>query len=962
MANATVNRQVNVYINSGDAQKAYDLLIKREKLLNDELAKTSDPKRMKALNAELAKLKDPIDRAHKKLKGELLPTIRELEIATRKWMNEAIKTGSPESIANFQKFRAELKKAKDDLYGLENAQKGLTSKGIFSGAFWGSFLAGGVTAAISGIGNFFRGAVQEALDADAATKRLESTLDNLGRGDAFDRITRKADDMASKFRYLDNDDIVSVFNRLIDYGKLTEKEMNNLIQVIVDFSAKSKTSLDDSASVIIKALEGNGKALKEYGINLKDTGTETDRLNVIMTTLKEKVDGSAEAFANSAAGGLQTARQEFANLKEEIGNKLIPVLNGLLSWVNNAITGLGYLAGEIGTVFSDVGAYFESGRSGVAENKADRKKAKQAAIDKAVSLNISNDMDPEEIQKLIDARYKQIQTLQELVVRGGMDAAAASEQVQELRHHIEVLSKAQDGAIKKQERLGLGGFDAPDMGKDKSKELQEQRKREEQSYKEFLEKMKDLNADFDAANLEGFHKDLAMLQQKIINLKEEAAKHKDNKEALLQIDELYHKEALALIDKYEKLDKEKFDKAVKAKAEGTAKMMRNYAEALKAGFAIINEDRLAAQDLAIQEARGKKKLDLQMKALKAAEEEEIKLAKNRAKDAGVSEEQIQNIIAGIRAKYRSKEEELELSHFQKVVAEISSYANQALAIFTLFGQLQTDKENLELDRDRRLNDRKKSNLDKRLKAGLITEQQYRREVDRLDREREQKEKEVRLKQFQRTKRERLAQAIMNTAEAVTEALPNIFMALLVGALGAAEIATIAAQKPPQYAKGGKLGGRSHTNGGNAVVDGSGRKIAEIEAGEGIVNKRTMSDRSRYSVSGTPGQIISRLNSMHGVGWEGGATLVPGWRSYSPSRMNYTAMKGVYASGGVFNETTAKTPSQDAIFENLAAVVSNMQATLQLLQINGIPAYTVLTQHEKQVDRLAAIRDDATMKG
>ena len=186
-----------------------------------------------------------------------------------------------------------------------------------------------------------------------------------------------------------------------------------------------------------------------------------------------------------------------------------------------------------------------------------------------------------------------------------------------------------------------------------------------------------------------------------------------------------------------------------------------------------------------------------------------------------------------------------------------------------------------------------------------------------------------------------------------------------GVIIAAQAAAIASQKAPQFAEGGKLGGRSHASGGNAVIDGQGRKIAEVDAGEAIVNKHTMSDRRRYSVSGTPSQIISRLNSMNGVAWDSGATLVPHWRSSNPQRMNFTAMKRMYAAGGLFKSQYAGNFSgeagENAIFENLAGTITEMQATIRSLQLNGIPAYTLITQQEKQQARLNAIRDDATMK-
>jgi len=263
MANATVNRQVNVYINSGEAQKAFDALIKKEKQLNDELAKTSDPKRIKALNAELAKLAEPIDRTRKKLNGELSPSIKDLTTSIRKMVAEFERTGDPKLLKNIQGLSAQLREQKALMNGMSDANTKLTSKGIFSAAFWASLASSALIKVTSLIGNFFGGVVKEALDADEATRRLESTLSNLGRGDAFDRISQAAQRLADKFRYLDNDDIVAVFNKLIDYGKLTEREMNDLLPVIIDFAAKSKITIAEASTVIISAMEGNGKALKQ---------------------------------------------------------------------------------------------------------------------------------------------------------------------------------------------------------------------------------------------------------------------------------------------------------------------------------------------------------------------------------------------------------------------------------------------------------------------------------------------------------------------------------------------------------------------------------------------------------------------------------------------------------------------------------------------------------------------------
>lgn len=908
MANQVVNRQVNVYINSGEAAKAYDKLIAKEKVLNAELAKTTDPKKIKSLGAELDRLKEPIDRAAKKMRGELAPSIRELELATRRFLNEFKKTGDPETLRKFQAFKQELDVAKQQLNGLDNANKTLTKGGIFSAAFWANLASNGIMKVTSLLGNFFGGAIQEALDADAATRRLSSTLDNLGRSDVFDRITRKADEMAAKFRYLDNDDIVAVFNKLIDYGKLTEAEMNNLLPVIIDFAAKSQVSLEESTSVIIKALEGNAKALKEYGIDIKDAGDETERLNIIMTTLKEKVDGAADAFGNSAAGAVATARQEFANLKEELGNNLLPVLNGFLSWTNKVVIGLGYLKDKIVDVGEDFVAYFKGGIGGVTANRAARDFERNLRIEASAAQEASDKKTAEEIQKILDEQYKRKAVLNSLFNRGELTEETLKREVARVDQLIRVYGKALElrtsAEASANETLGIS--QSGSGGSSKSGE------------KSKAAKQIDLLA-------EAF-KRLAEAQRN----GREAAKDwlKENEKALKQLMEVSTLEA-------NDVDTGALD-------------------------ARVNNRRLAQNELNVLTSRGKKRLEAQLQLLNEQERQELK-SKQWTEDEKLL----------IEEKYRQRRKAAETEYQVSLINNIINYAQQATQILAMFGDMQTQKENAELERDRQINEEKKRNLDRRLKAGTISQAQYNRELDKMEREQQKKEAEAKRKQFERQKRESIINVLINGAQGISKTIAENGMPAAIpwiiaqGVIIAAQAAAIASQKAPQFAEGGKLGGRSHASGGNAVIDGQGRKIAEVEAGEAIVNKHTMSDRRRYSVSGTPSQIISRLNSMNGVSWDNGATLVPYWRSSNPQRMNFTAMKRMYAAGGLFNsQFRSNEAAENSVNENMTAMVSDMlmvQAKLAAVLENGITAYTVLTQQEKQQARLNAIRDDATMK-
>src|SRR6188768_2949774 len=204
---------------------------------------------------------------------------------------------------------------------------------------------------IASVGSLFKDSIDEFLEMDQNIRQLQNTLKNVGVPEAFDRISKSADRLAKQFTYLDNDEIIKSFNQLIVYGKLTEQQMNELIPVIIDFAAASGQTLEGATSTVIKALEGNGKALKEYGINMKDAKTTTEAFGLIMTELKPKVDGVAKSFQDSAAGGIATAKQEFKNMKEEIGTGLIPVLNSLLGFLIGVGKGAKILYNDIKDLF-----------------------------------------------------------------------------------------------------------------------------------------------------------------------------------------------------------------------------------------------------------------------------------------------------------------------------------------------------------------------------------------------------------------------------------------------------------------------------------------------------------------------------------------------------------------------------------------------------------------------------------
>lgn len=88
----------------------------------------------------------------------------------------------------------------------------------------------------------------------------------------------------------------------------------------------------------------------------------------------------------------------------------------------------------------------------------------------------------------------------------------------------------------------------------------------------------------------------------------------------------------------------------------------------------------------------------------------------------------------------------------------------------------------------------------------------------IERQYEEKRREIRRKELQAQKEQAIFNAVINTAQAVTAALPNFLLAGIVAGFGAAQVALIAARDIPAYAEG-----TDNHKGGLAIVGDGGKR-------------------------------------------------------------------------------------------------------------------------------------------
>lgn len=122
------------------------------------------------------------------------------------------------------------------------------------------------------------------------------------------------------------------------------------------------------------------------------------------------------------------------------------------------------------------------------------------------------------------------------------------------------------------------------------------------------------------------------------------------------------------------------------------------------------------------------------------------------------------------------------------------------------------------------------------REALAEQKRIEREKEKLD----EKAEKMELEQRRREQRRDVAQAVINSAMAVSYALvnrwpmPAIALAAAAAVQGAAQVAAIKAQK---FASGGLLNGRSHSQGGIPV----GNTGIEVEGNEYIIRKKSVKD-------------------------------------------------------------------------------------------------------------------------
>lgn len=172
--------------------------------------------------------------------------------------------------------------------------------------------------------------IAEAAESQKVFSNLENALKNVtgtSKETAY-QVDSLSKSLSAASAFTD-EELNTAFTRLVQITQdvsLSTKSM----QIAMDFARATGQSLLESTQSIGRALEGNTRGLKQYGINIREGATETE----ILSAVQKRFAGASEKYINTLSGQWDLLKTNISNVAETMGNAIAPLIEAGLKKVN----------------------------------------------------------------------------------------------------------------------------------------------------------------------------------------------------------------------------------------------------------------------------------------------------------------------------------------------------------------------------------------------------------------------------------------------------------------------------------------------------------------------------------------------------------------------------------------------------------------------------------------------------
>lgn len=171
--------------------------------------------------------------------------------------------------------------------------------------------------------------------AEKTAKVLQTAVGvNGGLQKDFDALIKQSKEL-EKISIFSDDDIQNAQTMALQFG-LTTKQVQQLIPVVTNFASATGQSLSGALDRVLAGIRGQGRALKDYQIEVSATGTKAENLRIITDQLNKSFAGQAEIVGNTTFGAVEKLKNQFNNFQEGIGDFIADVgsaTTAIINWI-----------------------------------------------------------------------------------------------------------------------------------------------------------------------------------------------------------------------------------------------------------------------------------------------------------------------------------------------------------------------------------------------------------------------------------------------------------------------------------------------------------------------------------------------------------------------------------------------------------------------------------------------------
>lgn len=190
--------------------------------------------------------------------------------------------------------------------------------------------------------NFAKDAVQSAMTAEQEWTKFASAVKRQGINweEQGNEIKGWAVDYSNSMGRSVTDTRAAM-TTMMNYG-LSLEESKKTMETVSNYAATMGMSQEQASQQIVKAMSGQGRALKALGLDIKDyqdADTKAIDKTKLLKDIMDKTSGSADSYSKTTAASMQRLENAMSGLKTDIGYAmaealapLIPVVTSVVKW------------------------------------------------------------------------------------------------------------------------------------------------------------------------------------------------------------------------------------------------------------------------------------------------------------------------------------------------------------------------------------------------------------------------------------------------------------------------------------------------------------------------------------------------------------------------------------------------------------------------------------------------------